>query len=65
VYIYDINYITRPVCLIPTDLNTKDSFYVNNYTDWDIYNMIYNDDFIKKNKAAVDALDFLVATTDH
>jgi len=65
VRIYDINHITRPVCLIPTDLNTKDSFYVNNYTDWDIYNMIYDDDFIKKNKAAVDALDFSVATTDH
>jgi hypothetical protein len=52
--IYDINYIARPLSIVPTDINVTDCFYVNNYSDWDIYNTIYEEDFEKLNKARVD-----------
>ena len=43
--IYNINYITQPILLMPTNINITDYFFVNNYSDWDIYNTIYNEDF--------------------
>ena len=51
--IYDINYIMRPVSLIPTDINVTDCFFVNNYSDWDIYNIIYDEDFERINRVQV------------
>jgi hypothetical protein len=53
--VYDINHIARPVSLVPTDIGITDSFYLNNYSDWDIYNFVYEPDFERKNRAQVDA----------
>lgn len=54
VRMYDISHVTRPIQLVPADLDTTDTFFINNYTDWDIYNMIYKDDFERRNKQQVD-----------
>ena len=51
--IYNINYIIRPILLIPTDINIIDYFFVNNYSNWDIYNTIYNKDFKRINRVQV------------
>ena len=51
--IYNINYITRPISLVLTDINVTDYFFVNNYSDWDIYNTIYNKDFKRINRVQV------------
>ena len=53
--IYDINHIARPISLVPTDINVTDCFFVNNYSDWDIYNTIYDEDFERINRAQVNA----------
>ena len=50
-WIYDINYIARPVLLVLMDINVTDCFFVNNYSDWDMYNIIYNEDFKRINRA--------------
>ena len=44
-WIYNINYIIRPISLVLIDINVIDYFFMNNYSDWDIYNTIYNKDF--------------------
>ena len=54
-WIYNINYITRPISLVLMDINVIDYFFVNNYSDWDIYNTIYNEDFERINRAQVNA----------
>ena len=51
--IYDINYITRPISLVPIDINITDYFFINNYSDWDIYNTIYDKDFERINRVQV------------
>ena len=38
---------------MPTDINVTDYFFINNYSDWDIYNTIYNEDFKRINRAQV------------
>ena len=53
--IYNINYITRPISLMPTDINVIDCFFVNNYSNWDIYNTIYNKNFKQINRTQVNA----------
>jgi hypothetical protein len=53
--IYNVSHIARPVSLVPTDVGVADTFFVNNYTDWDIYNTIYDNDFERVYKAQVDA----------
>jgi len=37
------------------DINVIDCFFINNYSDWDIYNTIYNEDFERINRAQVNA----------
>ena len=54
-WIYDINHITRPISLILTDIDVTDCFFMNNYSDWDIYNIIYDKDFKRINRAQVNA----------
>ena len=49
-WIYNINYIIRPISLILTDIDVIDYFFINNYSDWDIYNTIYNKDFKRINR---------------
>ena len=44
-WIYNINYIARPISLILMDIDVINYFFVNNYSDWDIYNTIYDEDF--------------------
>ena len=51
--IYNINYIIRPILLVLTDIDVIDCFFVNNYSDWDIYNTIYNKDFEQINRVQV------------
>jgi hypothetical protein len=36
-----------------TDIDITDYFFINNYSDWDIYNTIYNKDFKYINRAQV------------
>ena len=48
--IYNINYIMRPILLVLIDINIIDYFFINNYSDWDIYNTIYNKDFKQINR---------------
>ena len=49
-WIYNINYIIRPILLVLTDIDVTNYFFVNNYSDWDIYNIIYNKDFKRINR---------------
>ena len=37
------------------DINITDCFFINNYSNWDIYNIIYNKDFKRINRAQVNA----------
>ena len=53
--VYDVNHIARPISLVPTDIGVTDCFFVNNYSDWDIYNTIFDDNFETNNKAQADA----------
>ena len=52
--IYDIAHIERPIQLIPTRLGERRTFWINSYTDWDMYNRFYDDDFLRVNKARAD-----------
>ena len=36
------------------DIDITDYFFINNYSDQDIYNTIYNEDFKQINRAQVD-----------
>ena len=47
---YNINYIIRPILFILTDINIIDYFFINNYSNWYIYNTIYNKDFKRINR---------------
>ena len=49
-WIYNINYIIRPILLVLTDIDVTDCFFINNYSNWDIYNIIYNKDFKQINR---------------
>ena len=51
--IYNINYIIRPISLILTNINVIDCFFINNYSNQDIYNTIYNKDFKRINRVQV------------
>ena len=52
-WIYNINYIVRPISLILMDIDVTDYFFINNYSNWDIYNTIYNKDFKQINRVQV------------
>ena len=52
--IYDISHIERPIQLIPTSLDKRRTFWINSYTDWDIYNRFYDDDFLRINRTRAD-----------
>jgi hypothetical protein len=43
---YSLENVIRSVHVIPTSAE-HESFYVNNYIDWDHYNTLYDPDFLR------------------
>lgn len=48
---FDMSSIVRSVHMMP---NRKSRFYVNNYSDWNTYNSIYNEVFLENGKRRAD-----------
>lgn len=48
---FDMFSIVRSVHVVP---DGKSGFYINNYSDWDVYNLIYDKAFLENGKRKVD-----------
>jgi hypothetical protein len=47
---YDMSSILRNVHVIS---NERNKYYVNNYINWNMYNIVYDNDFVRKNKIKI------------